>query len=158
VIVVSGLAAGVDTAAHTSTICAGGQTIAVLGTPLHVAYPKENRELQTRIMQEHLAVSQFEIGQPTHKTHFPMRNRVMALISDATVIVEASDGSGTIHQGWEAIRLGRPLFIMKSVTEDQSLTWPAKMLSYGALILSSTEELLEFLPPSETLERAGAAF
>lgn len=146
VTVVSGLAEGIDTAAHTGAISAGGRTIAVIGTPLNQFYPAKNRELQEQIMREHLVISQFPLGHPILKTNFPRRNRVMALISDATVIVEASDSSGSISQGWEAIRLGRLLLIMKSVVDDDRLTWPKKMLEYGAQVLTGTAPLLDMLP------------
>lgn len=65
-----------------------------------------------------------------------MRNRTMALLSEVTVIVEAGQKSGTLHQGWEALRLGRLLFLMESVVRDTQLTWPAEMISYGAQVLS----------------------
>jgi len=146
VVIVSGLALGIDAAAHMGAIVAGGRTIGVIGTPVDKFYPKENRELQERIMREHLVVSQFPIGSKTNPGNFPTRNRVMALISDATVIVEASDSSGSISQGWEAIRLGRLLYIMKSITETPGLTWPADMQRYGAQVLADTSPLLDFLP------------
>lgn len=156
VVVVSGLAKGIDTAAHESAIAAGGRTIAVLGTPLDVVYPRENAELQRRIAAEHLLVSQFPPGHPSGRTNFPRRNRTMALLTDATVIVEAGETSGSLSQGWEALRLGRALFILKSVAETKALAWPHEMLRYGARLLSDTEELLDTLPPQleESLARA----
>jgi len=126
-VVVSGLAKGVDTAAHKSAIDSGGKTIAVLGTPLNAFYPSENRALQTEIMRNHLCVSQFAQGTTTHRGNFPTRNRTMALLSDATVIIEAKNKSGSLHQGWEALRLGRGLFIMKSVVDDPESTWTTEM-------------------------------
>ncbi len=147
VVVVSGLAAGIDTAAHEGAMSVPrGRTIAVLGTPLDTSYPAKNRELQRRIMEEHLAVSQYPAGHPIQKGNFPRRNRTMALISDATVIVEAGDTSGSLSQGWEALRLGRPLFIMKSVTEAPNLKWPSNLLKYGAEILAKPADLLEAFP------------
>lgn len=136
VTVVSGLALGIDSAAHRTALELGGRTIGVIGTPLSKSYPAENRDLQGTLMREQLVVSQFEEGYPVTKSNFPRRNRVMALLVDASVIVEASDKSGSLSQGWEALRLGRPLFIMRSVAEDKRLTWPAKMRQYGAEILS----------------------
>lgn len=142
IVVVSGLAEGVDTAAHTSAIDAGGRTVAVLGTPLDKFFPPRNRPLQERIMREHLAVSQFAPGLYPGRKAFPMRNRTMALLSDATVIAEAGESSGTLHQGWEALRLGRPLFLMESLASRSDLTWPKEMIGYGAEVLS--EDTLEF--------------
>lgn len=126
VVVVSGLAEGIDTAAHKGAIKNGGRTIAVLGTSLDQIYPKKNAELQLRLMREHLVISQFPLGYPTQPNNFPLRNRTTALISDAAVIIEASDTSGSLFFGWEAIRLGRPLFVLKSSVENGSLTWPSE--------------------------------
>lgn len=147
-IVVSGLAAGIDTAAHRGAIDAGGRTIAVLGTPLDECYPRENEELQHLIISGHLAVSQFPVGQATTPKSFPMRNRTMALLTDATVIVEAGEKSGTVHQGWEALRLGRKLFLLDSVASNPDLSWPREMISYGAEVLSreNLEDALADLP------------
>jgi len=148
IVVVSGLAKGIDTVAHTTTIGAGGRTVAVLGTPLDVAYPAENRELQHRIMREHLAISQFPSGTRGGTKAFPMRNRTMALLSDATIIVEAGEGSGTLHQGWEALRLGRPLLLMESLVSREELGWPAEMIRFGAEVLNraNLDELLTEIP------------
>ena len=143
--VVSGLAAGIDTVAHETAIKYGGRTIAVLGTPLSKAYPASNKELLETIKKDHLAISQFPEGYPGKPSNFPQRNRTMALISDATVIIEASEKSGTRHQGWEALRLGRLVFLMKNVADDPKLTWPKEMIGYGAQVLESKEQLDEVL-------------
>ncbi len=148
VTIVSGLARGIDTAAHTEAISVGARTIAVLGTPLSKTYPKENASLQQLIMTEHLAVSQFAEGYPTRPENFVLRNRTMALMSDATVIVESGEKGGALHQGWEAIRLGRPLFIRKSVVEAPGLTWPRDMQRYGAVEFDKPSEILDFVPES----------
>lgn len=148
VVIVSGLAEGIDTSAHEATIAAGGRTIAVLGTPLNKVYPQKNFLLQQEIMTNHLAISQFPIGHSTTRNDFVLRNRTMALISDATIIVEAGDTSGSLHQGWEALRLGRSLFIWKTVVEDSRLSWPEKMRRYGAMVLSDPTEVFEVLPSS----------
>ena len=129
-VIVSGLAYGVDTVAHTAAIEHGGKTIAVIGTPLDKATPSENAALQERIYQEHLLISRFAKGEKTLRMSFPLRNRLMAALSDATVVMEASDTSGTLHQAAECTRLGRWLFIAKSVTDDPALTWPKKFLKY----------------------------
>ncbi|OGD60478.1 DNA processing protein DprA [Candidatus Bathyarchaeota archaeon RBG_13_52_12] len=153
-IVVSGLAKGIDTMAHRTAIEEGGYTIAVLGTPLNKIYPKENSSLQDYIMRNHLAISQFPIGYPTRPRDFVIRNRTMALISDASIIVEAGDSSGSLHQGWEALRLGRPLFIWKAIVNNSSLKWPKKMIEYGALELNDPEEIIDHIPTQEILNLA----
>jgi DNA processing protein len=88
-----------------------------------------------------------------------MRNRTMALLSDATVIVEAGEQSGTIHQGWEALRLGRPLYIMESLALEGH-EWTSEMRRYGALVLSDkTKDLfLESIPGESRAERIAASF
>lgn len=155
IIVVSGLAKGIDTAAHRAAMETGGKTIAVLGNPIDQFFPAENRELQETLMSEHLVISQFPSGYPSKRENFPQRNRVMALVSDATIIVEAQDKSGSLHQGWEAIRLGRPLYILESSVLNSALAWPAEFLKYGAEVLSETTlpDLLSSLPEGSREER-----
>ena len=151
VVIVSGLAKGIDTAAHRSAIESGGKTIAVLGTPLDRTYPAENQALQAEIIKHHLAVSQFKVGSGVYRSNFVRRNRVMALIADASVIVQAGESSGSISQGYEAIRLGRPLFIWKKLF-DSELSWPKEMVKFGAKRLSDPKEILQDLPSKRLLQ------
>jgi DNA processing protein len=148
IVVVSGLARGIDTAAHQAAMAVGGKTIAVIGTPLDKVYPRENAALQAEIARRHLCISQFPSGYPTQPKNFPIRNRTMALISDATVIIEAGETSGSLSQGWEALRLGRTLFIAQWLIEAGGLKWPTKMLGHGARVLSDETlgDLLDDLP------------
>lgn len=155
VVVVSGLAHGIDAAAHRGAMEAGGRTVAVLGTGIDRCYPPEHETLQREIARSHLLVSQFEPGSPPRRHSFPQRNRTMALISDATVIIEAGEKSGSHHQGWEALRLARPLFLLQSILE-QGLQWPEKMLQYGARPLRDVEDLLDVIP-SPTPEASALA-
>jgi DNA processing protein len=148
VTILSGLARGIDTAAHNAALDSHGTTIAVLGTPLSKVYPRENAALQHRIMEEQLAVSQFPDGHPIRPGNFVQRNRVMALMSDATVIVESGEQGGSLHQGWEAIRLGRPLFIHEEVMLDSDLLWPRKMQRFGAVVFREATDILDFVPAS----------
>lgn len=131
--IVSGLAQGVDTIAH--TIGLSGKTIAVLGTPLNVCNPVSNWPLLEEIKRNHLVVSQFEEGARVFPSNFPARNKTMALISDATIIVEATENSGTKHQAWEAVRLGRQVFIMENVIQS-GIKWANSILEYGGIILT----------------------
>lgn len=148
VAVVSGLARGVDTCAHRTAIDAGGKTIAVIGTPLDQFYPKENADLQRTLMDEYLVISQFPKGTPAERKNFAIRNRTMALVSHATVIVEAGESSGTLYQGWEALRLGRPLFLLESLAKRPELKWPREMIGYGAQVLTrgNIDVLIDSLP------------
>lgn len=150
--VVSGLARGIDTYAITSAMRNGGRVIAVIGTPIDQAYPKENETLQTEIGREHLLVSQVPFykyeHQPfkTRRYYFPERNELMAAISDATVIVEASDTSGTLTQARACMHQKRPLFIMRSCFEDTRVSWPEKWARKdGVHILDNTSQLVDMV-------------
>lgn len=149
--VVSGLAAGIDTAALTSAIKNNGRVIGVIGTPIDEFYPKENEKLQKAIAYGHLLISQvpfyYYSKQPfeTKACYFKERNVTMAAISDATVIVQASNTSGTLIQASACIKQGRPLFIMKSCLENSATTWTKRFVDAGAKILTNTDELLEVI-------------
>lgn len=157
-VVVSGLAKGIDRAAHEAAIGAGGNTIAVIATPLRRVYPREHRQLQERIAREHLLVSQFAPETTVSKGNFILRNRTMALLSHGSVIIQAGEKSGTEHQGWEAIRLGRELFL-SALLMEAGFSWPRKMTEYGATIFQDAEELRELLterlPSSDVSSASG---
>lgn len=144
IVVVSGLAYGVDTVAQTAAIAQGGKTIAVIGTPLDMVSPSENAPLQERIYREDLLISQFRKGDRPQRSNFPVRNRLMATLSDATVVMEASDTSGTLHQAAECTRLGRWLFIAKSVVDDPKVSWPKDFLKYKTcVVLEKASQITE---------------
>ena len=146
VVVVSGLARGVDRAAHTACIDAGGRTIAVIGTPIDHCYPAEHARLQEMLCREHLVVSQFASGSRISRASFPARNRTMAMLSHASVIVEAGDSSGSLSQAAETQRLGRLLFIMRNVVDNDKLKWPPSFLAHGAIVLDDVHQILDALP------------
>lgn len=148
IVVVSGLAEGIDTAAHRAAIETRGATVAVVGTPLDQVYPKASQDLFREIAESHVAISQFAVGTSVGRHNFPMRNRTMALLSEATIIVEAGESSGTVHQGWEAIRLGRPLFFLESLLRA-GLSWPSEMIEYGAQVLTRDNigHVIDYLAP-----------
>lgn len=150
IVIVSGLAKGIDSAAHRATVASGGKTVAVLGTPLNKVYPTENADLQAEIIRNHLAISQYRVGSVVRPSNFIRRNRTMALIADASVIVQAGESSGAISQGYEALRLGRPLFIWKTLF-DSSLSWPKEMAKYGAVRLADPKEILSCLPSKRNI-------
>ncbi|MBX9950209.1 MAG: DNA-protecting protein DprA [Candidatus Obscuribacterales bacterium] len=140
--VVSGLAKGIDTAAHTATIKAGGRTIGVIGTPLGQYYPRENRKLQDKIGIDQLLISQFPPSQPVSKFNFPVRNLTMGGLCIGTVIVEAGETSGALYQARYCIQSGRRLFLMKSLLENKNLEWPRKFVEKGAIVISDIDDLL----------------
>lgn len=115
VTVVSGLAAGIDTAAHGTALAVGGRTVAVIGTGLRRSYPTQNTGLQEEIAQKGLVLSQFWPDAPPSKASFPMRNAVMSGYSLATVVVEAAYRSGARMQARLALEHGRRVFLMRSL-------------------------------------------
>lgn len=139
--VVSGLAAGIDTAAHVSTLNCGGRTLAVIGTGIRRAYPAENAELQGRIASEAAVVSQFWPDAPPTKTSFPMRNVVMSGLSRATVVVEAADKSGARMQARFALEHGRPVFLLESLLAYE---WAREYAERpGTHVIRSVAEVVE---------------
>ncbi|GAA3243801.1 hypothetical protein GCM10020216_071340 [Nonomuraea helvata] len=115
--VVSGLAAGVDTAAHRAALTAGGRTVAVIGTGICKHFPPENRDLHREVAEQGAVFSQFWPDRGPDKTTFPLRNGTMSGYSLATIIVEASERSGTRIQARKAVEHGRPVILMQSVID-----------------------------------------
>ena len=150
--VVSGLAAGIDTAAHTAAIAEpGGRTIAVIGTPLGTYYPRENRDLQDKIARDFLLITQVPIlryqqqAVPQNRLFFPERNITMSALTEATVIVEAGETSGTLTQARAALYQGRKLFILNSCFEREDLTWPARFAERGAIRVRDADDIWKAL-------------
>jgi DNA processing protein len=147
VTVVSGLAVGIDTAAHRAAIEAGGRTIAVVGTPLGQIYPKENRELQEEIATRFLLISQVPVLRYAaqkwfqNRTFFPERNVTMSALTEATIIVEAGDTSGTLTQARAALHQGRKLFILDSCFKRKNLTWPARFEKLGGIRVRDSDDI-----------------
>ena len=145
--IVSGLAKGIDTVAHTTAIESGGRTIAILGTPITEYYPKENRELQKKIADDFLLISQVPIVRysnqnfRTNRFFFPERNVTMSALTEATIIVEASNTSGTLVQARAALKQNRKLFILDSCFRNPELTWPTKFLEKGAIRVRDYEDV-----------------
>jgi len=139
--IVSGLARGIDTAAHESAIHSG-RTIAVLGTPLNRRYPPENHALQAEIARDHLVISQVPVvryqrarNAAANSFFFIERNITMAALTRATVIVEAGERSGTFVQARSALKMGRKVFVLDCNFEDPALRWPAALEKSGAVRL-----------------------
>jgi len=148
---VSGLARGIDTVAHTTAIEAGGRTIAVLGTPITKYYPPENRALQRHIAKEHLVISQVPIVQYSQQDvnansdFFPARNATMSALTEATIIVEAGERSGALVQARHALKQKRKLFILQSCCQHPSLHWPETFAKLGAIPVSDYDDIRRHL-------------
>jgi DNA processing protein len=152
-VIVSGLARGIDANAHRAAIENQGRTIAVIGTPLDRCYPKEHTQLQEEIAANHLLVSEFPFGHPVNRASFPTRNYTMSGISQATVIVEASDTSGALIQARQCISQGHHLFLLQHLINRNDLTWPRRFLEKGAFVVSNIDDVpqaLQTMPPYST--------
>jgi DNA processing protein len=149
--IVSGLAAGVDTVAHSTAIEANGRTIAVIGTPLTHTYPRDNVELQRRIAREYLVVSQVPVCRyeaqdfRMNRFFFPERNVTMSALTEATIIVEAGETSGTLIQARAALHQGRKLFILDSCFKNKKLTWPQRFADQGAIRVTDYDDISKHL-------------
>lgn len=149
--VVSGLATGIDTAAHETAIAEGGRTIAVIGTPLSHSYPRDNAELQRKIAKEFLVISQVPVRRYENQDYrlnrffFPERNITMSALTEATIIVEAGETSGTLIQARAALQQGRKLFILDSCFRNKRLTWPKKFEEKGAVRVTDYDDIRQHL-------------
>ena len=139
--VVSGLARGIDTAAHTAALAVGGRTVAVIGTGLKRVYPPENAELLRQIVAKGAVISQFWPDAPPSRRTFPMRNAVMSGLSLASVVVEASHTSGSRMQARLALEHGRPVFLAHSLLGQQ---WAKQLATRpGAHTFTTPEQITE---------------
>lgn len=151
--IVSGLAAGIDTAAHETAIAEGGRTIAVIGTPLSEVYPRENAPLQRKIASEFLVITQVPVKRYERQDYrknrlfFPERNITMSALTEATIIVEAGETSGTLIQARAALQQGRELFILDNCFR-KGLSWPQKFADKGAVRVVDYDDIRKHLSPT----------
>jgi DNA processing protein len=151
VTVISGLASGIDTEAHTATLEAGGRTIAVVGTGILRSYPKENTALAERIAENGAVVSQFWPDAPPTRYSFPMRNAVMSGISQGSAVIEASATSGAKMQARIALEQGKRAFLMASLVTREK--WAQRYLQRGAIEVHEVEDVLRWLRTPEQVEQ-----
>ena len=138
--VISGLAAGIDTAAHTAALGEGGRTVAFIGTGCNVSYPSKNRDLQAAIADFGLVLSQFWPDAPPQRHSFPMRNALMSGYGLATIVVEAGETSGARTQARLAVEHGRPVILSDMVVERNE--WARILMQRpGVHMVSSLKEL-----------------
>ncbi|MFF0379145.1 DNA-processing protein DprA [Actinoplanes missouriensis] len=155
VTVVSGLAMGIDTAAHTAALRAGGRTVAVIGTGVNRYYPALNRELQDRIVDEGLVLSQFWPDAGPTKHSFPMRNAVMSGYAAATVVVEAAHQSGARIQARLALEHGRPVVLTDSLlvhdwARDYAKRPGVVVVSGAADLIAAVDEIVRQIPDAKS--------
>ncbi len=146
--VVSGLALGIDGAAHEAALDAGGPSIAVVGTGLDRVYPARHRDLAHRLATQGLLLSEFNIGTPPLAGHFPMRNRIIAGLARGTVVVEAALKSGSLITARLAAECGREVFAVPgSILSPQSRGCHL-LIKQGAKLVESVEDVLEEFDPA----------
>ncbi|MEG5173768.1 DNA-processing protein DprA [Microcoleus sp. B3-D7] len=152
--VVSGLAAGIDTEAHTGCLEAGGRTFAVVGTGVDIVYPKQNERLCDRILQQGLVISEYPAGTQPNKTNFPRRNRIIAALSRATIVIEAPHKSGALITAYQANDFCRDVYVLTGRLDDERSFGCLELLSKGAHpILPNSDRMLS---EDRLLEMLGA--
>ena len=146
VTIVSGMARGIDTAAHRGALAAGGRTVAVLGCGVDVVYPPENRRLAAEIEAHGALVSQFPPGMPPLRGHFPARNRTLAGLALGVVVVEATERSGALITAGHAGDLGREVFAIPGKITSPASRGSHGLIRDGATLIQSWSEVTQELP------------
>jgi DNA processing protein len=145
VTVVSGAARGIDAAAHEGALGAKGSTLAVLGSGLDVAYPFVGRSLVRRIAREGALVSEYPPGVPPSPYHFPARNRIVAGLCRATVVVEGAERSGSMITAEHAMEFGRDVFAVAGAVSSALSDTPLQLIREGATLIRGADDLLSDL-------------
>ena len=146
VTVVSGLARGIDTAAHQGALEMSGRTLAVLGCGLDVVYPPENRKLYQEIPEHGALVSEFPLGAPPEARNFPIRNRIISGLALGVVVIEAGVSSGTAITVRYALDQGREVFAVPGPIDSPTSLGPHRLIQEGAKLVQDVEDILQELP------------
>lgn len=141
-VIVSGMALGADSMALIGALEAGGNVVAVLGSGVDVIYPREHKELYSRITEQGAVVSEYPPGTPPSGNHFPTRNRIMSGLSDATVVVEADMKSGALITARLCLEQGRRLFAVPGKVGDSGAEGPNSLIRDGALPVMTPEDII----------------
>ncbi len=159
IVVVSGLAFGVDACSHRGALDAGGRTVAVLGCGPDTAYPAANRSLWRRICEEGLVLSEFPPGAAPWRWTFPARNRIMAALAGMTVVVEAATRSGSLITADLAADLGRDLGAVPGPVTSRASAGPNNLLAGGACVVRDAQDVLDAMlgAGARRLDRSGPA-
>jgi len=150
--IVSGLARGIDAAAHEGALLAGGSTVAVLGNGLDIVYPPDNKALYQQIREKGALISEFAFGQPASRQTFPLRNRIIAGMSMATIVVESDIHAGSMITARLAGEYGRHLFAVPGRIDQVSSRGCHALIRDGATLLTCVEDCLEALLPIGQME------
>ncbi len=152
--IVSGLARGIDTAAHRGALEVGGRTLAVLGCGLDVVYPPENRELYRLIARQGALISEFTLGSPPEARNFPIRNRIISGLAMGVVIVEAGVSSGTHITANYALEQGREVFAVPGPIDLPGSAGPHRWIQQGAKLVHEAGDIVEELHPGSERQPA----
>lgn len=155
--VVSGLADGIDTIAHDATLHANGRTIAVLGTGVDVVYPWRNKTLAHRIVEQGLLLSEYPAGTQPDRVHFPRRNRIIAGLCRATLVLEAPQKSGALITARLANECGRDVYVLPNSLDNPRARGCLELLHQGAIPILGEAELLEHLASLPQLAAAAVS-
>jgi len=153
--IVSGLARGIDAAAHEGALLAGGSTVAVLGNGLDIVYPPENKNLYAKIRDQGALISEFAFGHPASRQTFPLRNRIIAGISMATIVVESDIHAGSMITARLAGEYGRHLFAVPGRIDQASSRGCHALIRDGATLVTCVEDCLEALLPIGQMDLLG---
>ena len=143
--IVSGMALGVDTEAHTACLEAGGRTIAVIGTGVDIVYPPQNQKLAANLIKHGLIVSEYAAGTQPDKPHFPARNRIIAGLSRVTIVIEAPTRSGALITAHQANDYGRDVYVLPGSIDNPNAIGCLGLLSRGAQPILGLDHLMELL-------------
>ena len=154
--IVSGMARGIDGWAHRAALDAGGRTIAVLGCGVDVTYPPEHDQLKQAIQRHGVVMTEFPLGTPPHRAHFPKRNRMISGLTLGTVVVEATAHSGSLITARLALEQGREVFAVPGNVGNESSEGTNHLIQQGAKLVGRVEDIVEeLLPQLDTLFVAG---
>ena len=148
ILVISGMARGIDSAAHKGAMYAReqkGTTLAVLGTGVDIPYPVENRGLYNQIIKQGAVVSEFPLGTEAQSSNFPRRNRIVSALSDAVLVVEAGIHSGSLITARLALEQGRDVFAVPGSPVEARSAGPNKLIRDGAFLAENAENILSVL-------------
>ncbi len=146
VTVISGMARGIDTAAHRGALKSNGRTIAVFGSSLDIVYPPESREIAKQIAQTGCIFSEFLPGTEPYGPNFPRRNRIISGLSQAVIVIEAAEKSGAISTAGHALAQNREVFAVPGPPRRESSKGTNMLIKQGARLLTSVEDIFSELP------------